>query len=113
MAGHHPFKKLLDKMTPERRAEIDRRVQEDLQEMLLVELRKLMGMTQTNLAEELGVSQANVSQLENASDMQISTLQRIVQAARRRVGDRREAAHRPGVSDACSFIRLRKFFYNL
>jgi transcriptional regulator with XRE-family HTH domain len=48
--------------------------------MLVGELRKLAGKTQSQLAGKLGIKQPTLSKLEKQSDMQISTLQRIVQA---------------------------------
>jgi len=67
-------------MSPERRARIDRAVQKELERMLLVELRKLSGMTQAQVAKALGIKQPSLSQLESQDDMQISTLRRIVEA---------------------------------
>jgi len=80
MAGHHKWSKLMDRMSPERRARIDKAVRQDLERMLLVELRKLSGMTQVQLAKALGIKQPTLSQLESQDDMQISTLRRIVEA---------------------------------
>ena len=80
MAGHHPWSKLVQRMSPERRARIDKLVRQDLERMLLVELRKLSGMTQVQLAKALGIKQPTLSQLESQDDMQISTLRRIVEA---------------------------------
>ena len=80
MAGHRPWRTLHDKLTPERKEKIAARVREMQAEMLLAELRKLEGITQTELAERLGIKQPTLSQLESQDDMQISTLRRIVQA---------------------------------
>ena len=80
MAGHQPWENLWKRMSPERRKRIENQVQRDLQRMLLVELRKLSGKTQVELARSLGIKQPTVSQLESQDDMQISTLRRIVEA---------------------------------
>jgi len=48
--------------------------------MLLAEVRKEAGLTQTEVAEALGVRQPSLSKLESQDDMQISTLRRIVAA---------------------------------
>lgn len=80
MSGRHSYDKLREKMSPERRRRNEARANAELEQMLLRELRKLVGMTQSDLAKALGVSQASVSQTEAADDMQISTLQRIVHA---------------------------------
>jgi transcriptional regulator with XRE-family HTH domain len=51
-----------------------------LGELLISEIRKLRGKSQGEIARELGIKQPSLSKLENQSDMQISTLQRIVAA---------------------------------
>ena len=78
MAGHRPFSELIDKMSPDRRARSDARVKELRQEMLLAELRKHTGMTQQELADKLGISQPSLSKMESQEDMQIGTLNRLV-----------------------------------
>lgn len=78
MAGHKPYSTLIDKMSPERRARSDSRVEEIRQEMLLADLRKLSGFTQRELAARLGISQPSLSQMEGQEDIQISTLNRLV-----------------------------------
>ena len=80
MAGRHNWNNLIKKMTPERRARIEQGVREDLAEMLLSEIRRLAGLTQQQLASSLDIKQPTLSQLESQSDMQISTLRRIVEA---------------------------------
>jgi DNA-binding XRE family transcriptional regulator len=57
-----------------------RRTQELMGEMLVSELRKMSGKSQRELAKTLGIKQPSLSKLENQSDMQISTLRRIVSA---------------------------------
>lgn len=56
------------------------RTKELLEELLLAEIRQAAGKTQRRLADELGMKQPSLSKLEKQSDMQISTLRRIVQA---------------------------------
>ena len=48
--------------------------------MLLSEVRQLTGKSQHQVAEALGIKQPSLSKLEKQSDMQISTLQKIVNA---------------------------------
>jgi DNA-binding XRE family transcriptional regulator len=92
MAGHRKFSELRDQMTPDRRARSDARVKEMQTEMLLAELRKHSGLTQQELAESLGISQPGLSKMEQQSDMQIGTLDRIVES----LGGRLElVAHMP------------------
>ena len=67
-------------MGPGRVAKAQARAKEIQTEMLLVELRKLEGITQVELARKLGIKQPAVSQLKQQDDMQVSTLQRIVHA---------------------------------
>jgi plasmid maintenance system antidote protein VapI len=80
MAGHRNIDFLREKMGPKRVARAKVRAKEIETEMLLSELRKLEGITQTELAERLGIKQPAISQLEQQDDMQIKTLQRIVKA---------------------------------
>ena len=70
-------KRTTTKRTRDRAA---RRTQELLQEMLLSEVRKLRGKSQQQVADVIGIKQPSLSKLEKQSDMQISTLQRIVRA---------------------------------
>lgn len=62
------------------RAKAARRTRELLGELLLSELRKLAGKSQREVAQRLGIKQPSLSKLEKQSDMQISTLQKIVAA---------------------------------
>ena len=57
-----------------------RRTRELLGEMLLSEMRKLTGKSQREVAAALGIKQPSLSKLENQSDMQVSTLRRIIAA---------------------------------
>jgi transcriptional regulator with XRE-family HTH domain len=57
-----------------------RRTQELLRELLLSEIRELAGKSQQQVADAIGIRQPSLSKLERQSDMQISTLQRIVKA---------------------------------
>jgi DNA-binding XRE family transcriptional regulator len=80
MAGRHNWNKFMERLPPDRRARIGWGVHEDLAEMLLSEVRNLAGLTQTQLAASLDIKQPTLSQLDSQSDMQISTLRRIVEA---------------------------------
>jgi DNA-binding XRE family transcriptional regulator len=93
MAGHRKFSELRDKMTPAQRERSNARLKEMQAEMLLAELRKYAGRTQEEVASELGISQPCLSKMEKQSDMQIGTLDRIVES----LGGRLElVAHMPG-----------------
>ncbi|XHC26523.1 helix-turn-helix transcriptional regulator [Phycisphaerales bacterium ac7] len=72
------FNELRSKMDPKRMARRTS-VREMMGEMLIAELRKHAGMTQTELAESLGIKQPTLSRLESSTDMQVSTLQRLIE----------------------------------
>jgi transcriptional regulator with XRE-family HTH domain len=76
-----PFKELRDRMSPEARARVDRRVREALLEMSLQELRqRVSGITQTELAELMKVTQGAISQLEKREDVLLSNLAGYIRA---------------------------------
>ena len=56
------------------------RTKELLGELPIAELRRLAGKSQRELATILGIRQPSLSKLEKQSDMQISTLEKIVEA---------------------------------
>ncbi len=56
------------------------RTGELLDELLLSEIREQAGKSQRQVADALGIKQPSLSKLEKQSDMQISTLRRIVNA---------------------------------
>ncbi len=74
------YQTLRDQLTPSQLAESEVMAREMISDMLLSELRKFAGLTQEELAEAMGIKQPTLSKLENQDDMQISTLQRLVQA---------------------------------
>src|SRR5260221_657190 len=63
-----------------RRERMRKRTDVLLLEMDLRELRKLVGVTQTQLAERLKKTQGEVSQAERRDDYRLSTLRRYVEA---------------------------------
>ncbi len=66
--------------TPEQLREIDGRVEKEILEMNLRELRELLGKTQEEMAELTKMSQGQVSMTERRQDLLLSTLRRYVQA---------------------------------
>ena len=74
------FKELKAKMSSESQARVRSRVREEMAEMLLGEIRRLVGLTQEELASRLGIKQPTLSRLESQDDMQISTLQKLIHA---------------------------------
>lgn len=67
-------------MRPEARARVRAKVQATLATMPLAEIRKAVGMTQSELAGSLDVAQGSVSKLERQADMYLSTLRKYVHA---------------------------------
>ena len=87
------FEKLKKEMKQENIQKAKIKAKEMMAEMLLAEIRKEAGFTQEYLAETLGVKQPSLSKLESQDDMQISTLQRLINA----LGGQLELiAHMPG-----------------
>jgi len=74
------FSELQAQMDPKRLDRSRARAKEMMAEMLLAEIRKQTGLTQEELAENLGIKQPSLSKLESQSDMQISTLHRVIEA---------------------------------
>ncbi len=74
------FRELEAKMKPERLAQAKARAKVMMAEMLLAEIRRSTGQTQEEVAAILGVKQSTLSRLESQEDMQISTLNRLIQA---------------------------------
>jgi len=74
------FRKLREKMDPERQERIRKRTEEMLAELPLQELRQARALSQQELAEVLGLNQATISKLERRTDMYLSSLRRFVEA---------------------------------
>lgn len=68
------------KFTPEQLAKIDLDVQREILEMNLREIRKLLGMTQIQVAKAAKMNQSDLSRTENRGDHLLSTLRRYVRA---------------------------------
>ena len=75
------FDALVKRTTSKRtQARAASRMQELLAEMLLSETRQSLGLSQSEVAFALGIKQPSLSKLEKQTDMQISTLDRLVKA---------------------------------
>jgi predicted XRE-type DNA-binding protein len=75
------LKEVLDALPTDRRAEIDRRFDELVNEVeSLRELRRISEMSQARIAEILKISQPAVSKIEKQTDMYLSTLRSYVEA---------------------------------
>jgi predicted XRE-type DNA-binding protein len=80
MTGRHKFSGLVEKMTPERQAGIDRIASELREEMDLAQLRTARQLSQAALGEILHVEQPAVAKIEKRTDMYVSTLRRFIEA---------------------------------
>jgi len=74
------FSELKARMSPEARVRAEARTKDMIAEMLLTEIRQLVGLTQEDVAKKLGIKQPTLSKLESQDDMYISTLRRLVEA---------------------------------
>ena len=89
----HQFTKLEGKLDPKRVKTAKAKAKDIMAEMLVAEIRKEVGLTQQQLSDALDIKQPTLSKLESQDDMQISTLQRLIQA----LGGQLELiAHMPG-----------------
>ncbi|HLV22586.1 MAG TPA: helix-turn-helix transcriptional regulator [Polyangiaceae bacterium] len=62
------------------RAEQDRRIDAELVEMSLAELRRELGVTQAEMASAIEITQSQLSKMERRDDHLVSTLRRAVRA---------------------------------
>ena len=74
------FKNLINKLSPDRVAAINQRVQTELAAMPLQELRQAMELTQVEVAASLNMNQAAISKMEKQTDMYVSTLRKFIEA---------------------------------
>jgi hypothetical protein len=76
----HRFAELTKKMSKARRDRVERRVREELLDMDLREMRKLLGKTQQDVAKQARMAQSELSKTERRADHRLSTLRRYVRA---------------------------------
>ncbi len=69
-----------ERLTPERKERVDRRVAAALLEMDLREIREKAGLSQEEVAAKVEISQAQLSRMEKGEISRIPTLRRIVEA---------------------------------
>jgi len=73
------LKKMINSLSSEDQHKVKKRAAELIkEEMTLRELRKLMKMTQEDVAENLHIGQEGISRLEKRSDMMLSTLRKYI-----------------------------------
>ncbi len=73
------FKDFYKEIPGKRKAKIEKRVEQELKVMQLSEVRGLVKMTQKELATNIDVSQAAISKMEKQSDLNISTLRKLIE----------------------------------
>lgn len=74
------FRDKLDKLPKKRREKIEANAQEKVKDVQLAELRKILDLTQKELANRLDKSQAAISKMEKQKDMNITTLRSCIEA---------------------------------
>lgn len=74
------FRELEARMSPASRRRSRALARQWMREMLLAEVRRAQGKTQMQVAKSLRITQPSLSKLESQSDIQVSTLNRIVEA---------------------------------
>jgi predicted XRE-type DNA-binding protein len=74
------FNTLRERMSPERRARVEKRVAQTLERMALHELRHARRLNQMQVATGLKSAQSEVSKIENRADMHVSTLRQYIEA---------------------------------
>ena len=67
-------------LTETQRARVARRVEQELTELSLADLRRELGVTQVELAQAAEMTQSQISSLERRTDHLVSTLRRCVRA---------------------------------
>jgi DNA-binding Xre family transcriptional regulator len=74
------FSVLYDRMSPDRKARVEKRVAETLATLPLDKMRKARELTQSELAARMKIAQSEVSKIESRSDMYLSTLREYVES---------------------------------
>jgi predicted transcriptional regulator len=75
-----PWSALESKMSPERRARVQVKVDEEIQAINMRRLREELGATQVEAAEKAAMTQPELSRLERGSDFRLSTIRKYVNA---------------------------------
>jgi len=80
MTGRKSFHLLREGMTPEQRANVEKKAAALREDMTLGELRQARRLTQENLGETLHVGQTAIAKMEKRTDMYVSNLRRFIEA---------------------------------
>jgi DNA-binding XRE family transcriptional regulator len=73
------FNDFYQEIPKKRKAKIEKKVKQELKAIQLSEVRGLVAMTQKELAENIDISQAAISKMEKQSDLNISTLRKLIE----------------------------------
>ena len=76
----HKWSALEKKISPERLARVQAKVDEEISAINIRRLREALGKTQVEAAAKADMTQSEISRLERASDIRFSTLRRYVKA---------------------------------
>jgi DNA-binding transcriptional regulator YiaG len=76
----HSLKSLDKILGPRRVASAKEKARKKMEAMLLSEVRKQLGFSQTAIAKSMGITQSALSQMESQDDLQLNTLRRLVKA---------------------------------
>jgi predicted transcriptional regulator len=76
----HKWSALEKKMSPERLARVQAKVDEEISAINIRRVREALGETQVEAAAKADMTQPELSRLERASDVRLSTLRRYVKA---------------------------------
>ena len=80
MSGRKPFKDLTKGWSPERKTRVNKKTNTLREELALADLRKILGVSQVELAERTNTSQSAIAQLEGRDDLHVSKLRDVVEA---------------------------------
>ena len=75
-----PWSAIESKMSPERRARVQAKVDDEIQAINMRRLREELGATQVEAAEKAAMTQPELSRLERGSDFRLSTIRKYVNA---------------------------------
>lgn len=73
------FRELYDKLSPESKRWVEEKVEQEMKQMAIRELREARRITQTQLANNLGIKQPSIAEMEKRTDMYVSTLRALIE----------------------------------
>ncbi len=73
------FRELYDKLSPESKRWVEEKVEQEMKQIAIRELREARRITQTQLANNLGIKQPSIAEMEKRTDMYVSTLRALIE----------------------------------